>query len=120
MKKTKSILSIVVIVLAFFATSAKAQNNTAELKIRTSATCEMCKTTIEKYLAFEKGVKKSELDVATKILTVTYNPQKTTPEKIRIAVSKSGYDADDVKADPKAFARLEECCRKGQVCTEVK
>ncbi len=117
MKKTKSILSIVVIVLAFITTSAKAQNNTAELKIKTSATCEMCKATIEKYMAFEKGVKKSELDVATKILTVTYNPQKTTPEKIRIAVSKSGYDADDVKADPKAFAKLEECCRKGQVCT---
>ncbi|MCW3086316.1 MAG: hypothetical protein JWP12_3682 [Bacteroidetes bacterium] len=116
MKNKRSILAAVVM-FVLFAASAKAQNNTAELKIKTSATCEMCKATIEKYMAFEKGVKKSELDVASKILTVTYNPQKTTPEKLRIAVSKSGYDADDVKADPKAFAKLEECCRKGQVCT---
>jgi cation transport ATPase len=99
--------------------SAKAQDpNTAEIKIKTSATCDMCKTTIEKYMAFEKGVKKSNLDVATKILTVTYNPKKTTPEKLRIAVTKSGYDADDLKADPKAYSKLEDCCKKGKVCND--
>jgi hypothetical protein len=33
-------------------------------------------------------------------------------EKIRIAITKSGYDADSLKADPKAFKHLPECCKK--------
>ncbi len=106
---------------AIIANTAKAQDaTTAELKIKTSAVCDMCKERIEKYVAFEKGVKKSNLDVESKILTVTYNPQKTTPEKIRLAVSKSGYDADDVPADKKAYKKLDACCKKGAVCTDKK
>ncbi len=114
--KTKLILSLIALILIFKANAQDA--TTAELKIKTSAICSMCKTTIEKYMAFEKGVKKSSLDVDSKMLTVSYNPQKTTPEKLRIAVSKSGYDADDVKADPKAYKKLDECCKKGKVCTD--
>jgi len=114
--KTIRSISLITFVMLLFTLTAKAQEKTAEVTIKTSATCDMCKTTIENYLAFEKGIKKSSLDVSSKIITVTYNPQKTTPEKIRTAISKSGYDADDVKADPKAFSKLEECCRKGQVC----
>ena len=91
----------------------KAQNtNTAEIKITTSAVCETCKKTIEQALAFEKGVKKSVLDLTTKVVTVTYNPKKTTPEKIKLAISNAGYDADEVKANPKAYKKLEECCKK--------
>lgn len=106
---------------AIITNTAKAQDaTTAELKVKTSAVCEMCKETIEKFMAFEKGVKKSSLDVDSKILTVTYNPEKTTPEKIRKAVSKSGYDADDVSADPKAYKKLDGCCKKGQVCNDKK
>jgi periplasmic mercuric ion binding protein len=93
---------------------------TAEIKIKTSATCDMCKETIEKNLAFEKGIKKSVLDVDSKILTVTYNPNKITPEQIRKAVAKTGYDADDVPADPKAYKKLDECCKKGKVCNDKK
>ena len=85
----------------------------SEIKIKTSSQCGMCKETIEKAMAFEKGVKTSDLDVKTKILTVTYNPAKTSPEKIKLAVSKAGYDADDVKADQKAYDKLSPCCKKG-------
>ena len=109
--------SITLLLMTVF-TKASAQETIAEIKIKTSATCSMCKETIEKHLAFEKGVKKSNLDVESKILTVIYNPKKTAPEKIRTAVSKSGYDADDVKADVKAFNNLEDCCKKGKVCKE--
>ena len=122
MKKVKSILlSGIVVMFAIVTNTVKAQDvTTAELKIKTSAVCGMCKETIEKFMAFEKGVKKSSLDVDSKILTVTYNPEKTTPEKIRKAVSKSGYDADDVPADPKAYKKLDGCCKKGQVCNDKK
>jgi periplasmic mercuric ion binding protein len=93
---------------------------TAEIKIKTSAVCDMCKEAIENNLAFEKGVKKSVLDVESKIITVTYNPEKITPEKIRLAISKSGYDADDVLADAKAYKKLNDCCKKGKICNDKK
>ena len=121
MKKVKAIvLPCIVLMLAMFTQTVQAQETTAELKIKTSAVCDMCKETIEKYMAFEKGVKKSSLDVDSKILTVTYNPQKTSPEKIRNAVSKSGYDADHVLADAKAYKKLDACCKKGAVCNDKK
>jgi copper chaperone CopZ len=117
MKKMKKVLLASILLL--FTNAINAQDITkAEIKIKSSATCSMCKTTIEKYLSFEKGIKKSSLDVDSKILTVIYNPQKTTPEKIRLAVSKSGYDADEVKANEKAYNNLDDCCKKGKLCTD--
>lgn len=111
----------ILLLLTMFSFSGKAQEaNTAELKVKTSSICKMCKTNIERELAFEKGVKKSDLDVQSKVVTVTYNPNKTTPEKIRQAISKAGYDADDVPANPKAYKKLDDCCKKGAVCNDTK
>jgi len=84
----------------------------SEIKIKTSAQCGMCKETIEKAMAFEKGVKTSDLNVDTKVVTVKYDAAKTSPEKIKLAISKVGYDADEVKADPKAYSKLSPCCKK--------
>lgn len=74
----------------------------------------MCKKTIEKALAYEKGVISSELDIMTKKVKVVYNSTKTSPEKIRKAISGSGYDADEMAADTKAYQRLPRCCKKPQ------
>jgi periplasmic mercuric ion binding protein len=114
LKNTWKIVALSVFTL--FAFTGFAQNkNTVELKVKTSAVCDMCKTTIERELAFTKGVKKSELDVPSKVVTVVYNPNKTTPEKIRLAISMAGYDADDVPAEPKAYEKLHACCKKDVV-----
>jgi len=83
-----------------------------EVKIQTSAICGMCKERIEGNMAFEKGVKSVSLDDETKIVTITYKTDKTDPDKLRKAISKLGYDADDVDADPKAYAKLPACCKK--------
>lgn len=113
MKTLKNVLSGVAAILILFTTSVKAQDSTiVELKVKTSSVCGMCKETIEEALAFEKGVKKSSLDVKSQIVTVTYNSKKTTPEKIRLAISNSGYDADDIPANPKAYKKLNDCCKK--------
>jgi cation transport ATPase len=70
-----------------------------------------CKARIEKALAYEKGVISSNLDLKTKEVTVEYNSQKTTPDNIRVAISKVGYQADDLKADPFAYEQLPPCCK---------
>lgn len=99
--------------LSLGASAQTATTNDVEvMTIKTSAVCDMCKETIEKAMAYEKGVQKSELNVDTKILTVTYNPKKTTPEKIKLAVTKAGYDADEMPADNKAYSALDPCCKK--------
>ena len=46
------------------------------VKIKTSAICGMCKKTIERNLAFEKGIASSDLDVDSKIVTIKYNPKR--------------------------------------------
>ena len=83
-----------------------------EIKIKTSAICEMCKARIERNLGLSKGVKESNLDLSNKVVTVKYNPSKTTPEAIKATIVKTGYDADEVTANQKAHDKLPSCCRK--------
>lgn len=108
----KKALSIVVIISLLIASTAYAQKSTEEIKIKTSAQCEMCKDRIEKAMAYEKGVVSSDLNLEDKVLTVTFKSGKTTPEKIRKAVNAVGYDADETLAEPKAYSELPACCKK--------
>ncbi|TAE30874.1 MAG: heavy-metal-associated domain-containing protein [Cytophagales bacterium] len=84
-----------------------------EVKIKTSAVCEMCKERIERNLSFEKGVKEAVLDVDTKVVTVKFNPSKTDVNKIKANINKTGYDADEAIADADGYKKLPSCCKKG-------
>lgn len=100
-------------VMLFITGSITAQTaKTSEVDIKVSSQCSMCKETIEGTLAFEKGVTKSNLDLETHTIKVTYKVGKTTPEAIKKAISFAGYDADEVAADPKAYSKLSDCCKK--------
>jgi periplasmic mercuric ion binding protein len=98
------------LLICFLISNAVAQDTTVVIK--STAQCGECKEKIETALNFEKGVKSSNVDVETKEVTVVYNASKTSPENIRIAISKAGYDADSVPADEKAYKRLKPCCTK--------
>lgn len=112
----KIIIAVLAIVTLSLGASAQQTDSSKDemktIKIKTSAVCDMCKETLEKAMAYEKGVKESNLDVDSKILTVTYNSKKTSPEKIKLAVTKAGYDADEMPADAKAYDVLDACCKK--------
>lgn len=118
----KFLLALPFFALLNFAAPAQAQtaptavqaaaSGVATVQFKTSAVCDMCKTRIEKSLAYEKGVQSAVLDVPTKVLTVTYKADKTTPAALRTAVQKTGYDADDLTADARAYNRLPDCCKK--------
>ncbi|CAN5494288.1 hypothetical protein BH11BAC2_BH11BAC2_16900 [soil metagenome] len=110
MKSNKSILVAMICVFLLAFSSVKAQSDT--LKVHTSAECGTCKSTIEKNLNFEKGVKRATLNVDDKIVTIIYNPEKTTPAQLRKAISDIGYDADSIPANPKAYQNLKSCCKK--------
>jgi periplasmic mercuric ion binding protein len=121
MKGTKMKKSIMLsLIFGFIALSLATGNSYSqeettkikEAKIKTSAICEMCKARIEKAVNRLDGIKKSDLDVESKVLTVSYNPDDITLEKIRETLNRTGYDADDTKADPRGYAKLPKCCKQ--------
>lgn len=109
MKKVVTLLALLIAQLVS-GPSAQAQNDT--LHIQTSAVCGTCKETLEHDLSFVKGIVSSELVVKTKELTVIYDPKKIDANQVRVEVTKIGYDADSLKANPKSFKRLPDCCKK--------
>lgn len=108
----KLMLSLLAVLLVNVLQAQEKNKNSETITIKTSAVCDMCKHTLEKTMAYEKGVKKADLNVESKIFTITYNPQKTNIEKIKNAINKAGYDADENPADPKAYENLHACCKK--------
>jgi periplasmic mercuric ion binding protein len=108
---------LIISVCLFAATSMFAQepaeSKYEKVSIQTSAVCGMCKERLEKNMAFEKGVKSVSLDDKTKILTIEFRSGKTDKEKLKKAITKIGYDADDLVADQKAHDKLPACCQKG-------
>lgn len=108
----KLILSLLAVLLVNVIHAQEKNKNSETITIKTSAMCDMCKHTLEKAMAYEKGVKKADLNVESKIFTITYNPKKTNIEKIKNAINKAGYDADENPADPKAYENLNACCKK--------
>jgi len=115
MKTNKILVSLIIVATMLGSVGLQAQskkNNIEKVEIKTSAICDQCKERLEKNMAFAKGVTAVLLDSETKILTIEYKKGKTDAAKLKKAVSKIGYDADEVPADPKAYDRLPSCCKK--------
>ncbi|HKR03952.1 MAG TPA: cation transporter [Bacteroidia bacterium] len=105
------------IILFTFSQAAVAKKGTEKIIIKTNIYCDHCKKCescggkLQKEL-FTKGIKNIVLDEKAMTISVTYNPEKITAEKIRERISKLGYDADEVKADAEAYQKLDGCCKK--------
>jgi periplasmic mercuric ion binding protein len=74
--------------------------------------CESCGGNILKQLYNEKGIKDTEVNSAKNTITVIYDTRKTSIEAIRLKITQLGFDADEVKADPAAVEKLDDCCKK--------
>ncbi|MEJ5285613.1 MAG: hypothetical protein CH6_3431 [Candidatus Kapaibacterium sp.] len=105
-----AVLAIMSFALAFVLAFSQNQNQTLA-EIKTSAVCEHCKERIESNLKNVEGILKADLNLETKVLSVAYDSTKISLQEIRKKISKIGYDADDVKRDPKAYKKLPKCCR---------
>ena len=98
------------------ATSTAAKVTSVEIQTNASRGCQKCADRFKENVPFFKGVKEYTFDSKTAKITVKYDPSKTNADQIRREISKMGYDADNVKADAAARAKLPECCRKGGSC----
>src|SRR4051812_23437536 len=101
----------IAIVAILFTNGANAQQQKAvqTAVIKTTIYCDHCKACetcgpkFQTTLLKEKGVQMVVLDEKAMTIKVTYNSKKTDLAKIKTAISKLGYDADEVKADAIAY-----------------
>ena len=97
---------------------AKTKARTAKAIIKTHFYCDHCKKCetcgkkFEAELYNTKGIKDFSIDEKAMTITVIYNPQRVSIPQIRQAISALGFDADEVKADPVAYEKLDGCCKK--------
>ena len=113
-------LSILTLWLLFGLTNAFAQKQKTIEKaiIKTNiycnhcAKCETCGEKFQKVLLREKGIQMVTVDEKEMTIEVVYNTKKTDLPKIKTAITKLGYDADDLKADEIAYEGLDNCCKK--------
>ena len=118
MKALKLILIVFATFLFSNTVSAQEQKTVQTAVIKTAIYCDHCKhceTCGDKFnqkLIKEKGVQMVVLDEKAMTIKVTYNSKKTDLQKIKLAISKLGYDADEVKAEAVAYEGLDDCCKK--------
>ena len=74
--------------------------------------CETCGQLFAKSMYKISGLKTYEIDADKNEITVIYNIKKTDINTIKNSISKLGYRADDVAADPIGYASLDGCCKK--------
>ena len=79
--------------------------------IQTNGVCSKCEALFKENVPYFKGVKDYAYDPKTAKMTITYDSKKTNPDLLRQQISKLGYNADNVKADPAARAKLPACCQ---------
>lgn len=89
-------------------------NNLRTVTIQTNGVSEKCKTVMMDNVPQWKGVKQCTYDLKTSKITVVYDVTKTTPDAIRQGIGKLGFNADTVKADEAARAKLPSCCRSAK------
>jgi periplasmic mercuric ion binding protein len=88
-----------------------AQTNAAKKEtIKVWGECGMCKKTIET-AAKKAGATTATWDVDAKMLTVAYQPSKTSNQKIQQSIAAAGYDTKDFTANDAAYNGLHACCK---------
>jgi len=111
-------MRFLLIILACLGTTAMAGQKIATINIKTAIycdhcmKCESCGQRLEKAVYTEKGIKRVDIDDKNQTVTVVYNAEKTSPEKLRQAIAKAGFDADDIKGNAAVYATWDDCCKK--------
>lgn len=119
MKKLILLAFVSLITLGVSAQQARtASKGEQTVTIQTNGVCQKCADRFKENVPYFKGVKSYTYDMKTAKLTINYDAKKTNPDQLRQEVSKLGYNADNVKADAAARAKLPACCRaeKGSGC----
>ena len=102
----KIIILAIAAILTLGANAQQASKGEQTVTIQTNGVCQKCADKFKENVPYFKGVKSYSYDMKTAKLTINYDAKKTNPDQLRTEVSKLGYNADNVKADPAARAKL--------------
>lgn len=105
------ILLALVSLITLGVSAQNASKNEQTVTIQTNGVCQKCADKFKENVPYFKGVKSYSYDMKTSKLTINYDAKKTNPDQLRKEVSKLGYNADNVKADEAARAKLPACCK---------
>lgn len=72
--------------------------------------CENCENKIKGNLRFEKGVKKIVTDIDSQTVTVTYDADKTSVDRLMKGFTKFGYAARELKPSETVTTDSDEEC----------
>lgn len=102
------------ILILFICISSSAQTKASQtVTIKTpTVLCEMSKTQIEQYLKRMDGVTFVNVKYKQKQVLVKYLTDRTNEENIKAGITNSGYDANEISANPEAYKMLPKCCKK--------
>jgi len=73
--------------------------------------CDMCKTRIEKAAKSVDGVSSADWNKETKMIEVSFNPEKTDLQKIDQAIADVGHDTKMHRAKDDVYEQLPGCCK---------
>ncbi|MFO7875403.1 MAG: heavy metal translocating P-type ATPase [Desulfovermiculus sp.] len=59
-------------------------------------TCAACSARVERVVSWMDGVHSAQVNLATESMQVSWDPDKVSPEEIKAAVHKAGYEAEGV------------------------
>lgn len=74
--------------------------------------CEDCENKIKDNMRFEKGIKRIETNIGEQTVTLTYDADKTTADKLLKGFEKFGYKARTLKEGEKAAKADCGSCKK--------
>ncbi len=104
--------AVILITMLSFVVNVSVKPKGEVVTIQTSAICESCKKRMEKVLKSTDGIMEANLNLNSKKMKVKYDPALISAEQVRTVISNIGYDADYIKKNEEAFAKLPHCCQR--------
>ncbi len=105
----KKLLTFATLALAFVYVQAK-DIKTVVFTTTPQMHCAACENKIKNNLKYEKGVKLIETNIEEQKVTVTYDADKTSVDKLEKAFEKFNYQARQLNTDEKVNINHDESC----------
>lgn len=103
--------TIMTLAVAIMAVAAQAKDiKTVVFTTTPQMHCAGCEKKIKGNLRYEKGVKRIDTNVEQQKVTVKYDADKTSVDKLQKAFGKFGFKARQVKADEKIEHEASQGC----------
>lgn len=106
----KQILILLTLVITLFSANTYAKEAITKATFKVFGNCDDCKKRIEK-AAKTDGVKSAVWNDETKMIAVSFNPEKITIDQIQQNITKVGYDTEKFKANDVDYKNLPKCCQ---------